>query len=392
MVWMVVILAGLAVCPYGVYPWWMLWRARRAKKRAGGERRPVEGKAVAVMSSRKEGAGLERKVRQLLALAREGTPLGEIRVGLDGGTEEEARKLEGRVAEAVREAGCAVRVRGFPTVRGKAAVLNDLTEDKSGVGAFVMMDVRQEVEAGAVEKVLAALGEEGVGVASGELTYRGGEGGAARSAETYWGLEKRLREAEGTVASVPGATGALYAIRAEACGTLPEGTLDDDVLLPMKAVLDGWRCVFVRGARVFDAPEERYDREGRRKRRTLAGVWQAMGLEPRLVWPWSNPIWGIFWSHKVMRLLTPFWLIGIVAATAVGAWGEWRSGGSGWWWRGLLAAEVLGAAAGAVCHAGGGKGLGRAAGLLGAVWGMNVVLLAAAWDAWTGRTRGAWKE
>lgn len=390
MIWLAVIFAGLAAYPYTVYPWGMLWRARRWGKEC--RREAFRGRAAVVMSSRKEGAGLEKKVRRLLELAAAGEPLSEIRAGLDGGTAEEARELEERVAEAARAAGCAVRVRGFPAVRGKAAVLNDLTADKGGIDAFVMMDVRQEVADGAVAGVLAALADPAVAVASGELRYTAGKGGAAKSSETYWGLEKRLRHAEGLVASAPGATGALYAIRASACGTLPEGTLDDDVLLPMKAVLAGGRCVFVPGACVFDAPEERYDREWRRKRRTLAGVWQTLKLEPKLVWPWSNPIWGIFWSHKVMRLLTPFWLAGVAAATAAGAWGEWRGGVGGWWWRGLLAAEVSVAAAGALCHAGGGKRLGRWAGLLGAAWGMNLVLLSAAWAAWTGRTKGAWKE
>ena len=47
----------------------------------------------------------------------------------------------------------------------------------------------------------------------------------------------------------------------------------------------------------------------RRKVRTLAGNFQILGLEPRLLAPWRNPVWFQYVSHKICRLLVPYALL-----------------------------------------------------------------------------------
>ena len=49
-----------------------------------------------------------------------------------------------------------------------------------------------------------------------------------------------------------GATGAIYALRRSLWRPLPPGTILDDVLAPMRAVLAGHRVVFEPAARAFD--------------------------------------------------------------------------------------------------------------------------------------------
>ena len=56
--------------------------------------------------------------------------------------------------------------------------------------------------------------------------------------------------------------------------------------------------------------------EARRKRRTLAGNYQILALEPRLLLPFVNPVWLQFVSHKLGRLLVPYALV-IAFATSV---------------------------------------------------------------------------
>ena len=57
--------------------------------------------------------------------------------------------------------------------------------------------------------------------------------------------------------------------------------------------------------------------EYRRKVRTLTGVVQLCCWLPQLLVPVRNPIWAQFMFHKLLRLLTPYWLIGI------GVWVGW---------------------------------------------------------------------
>jgi hypothetical protein len=61
----------------------------------------------------------------------------------------------------------------------------------------------------------------------------------------------------------------------------------------------------------------------RRKVRTLAGNFQLLAQEPRLLVPGVNPVWLQFVSHKVARLLVPYALIAVLASSAVLASGSW---------------------------------------------------------------------
>ena len=125
----------------------------------------------------------------------------------------------------------------------------------------------------------------------------------------YWRYEKALRAMESAIHSVAGATGAIYAIRRELYQELPEDTLIDDVVTPMRIVLAGKRTIFDPEARAYDnvacCPQAEYGR----KVRTLAGNYQLLAQLPQLLLPWRNPIFVQFLSHKVARLLVPYALM-----------------------------------------------------------------------------------
>jgi biofilm PGA synthesis N-glycosyltransferase PgaC len=131
----------------------------------------------------------------------------------------------------------------------------------------------------------------------------------------YWRYEKQLRRLESTVASTLGATGAIYAMRRRLWTPLPAETVLDDVLAPMRCVLAGYRVVFNPRARAFDRTSADADAEARRKVRTLAGNYQILLLEPRLLLPWRNPVWLQYVSHKIGRLLVPYALLACFAAS-----------------------------------------------------------------------------
>ena len=131
----------------------------------------------------------------------------------------------------------------------------------------------------------------------------------------YWKYEKWLRRNESRVWSVLGATGAIYAMRRECWTNLPAATLLDDVLAPMRAVLNGCRVVFEADAIAYDHASADAATESRRKRRTLAGNYQILAQEPRLLLPVVNPVWIQYLSHKVGRLVVPWVLIAILASS-----------------------------------------------------------------------------
>jgi cellulose synthase/poly-beta-1,6-N-acetylglucosamine synthase-like glycosyltransferase len=278
-----------------------------------------------------------------------------------------------------------VRLLEFAERRGKAAVLNDLMA-RAGQPVVVMMDARQRIPAGALSTLLEPFADPQVGVVSGALVYETAEGGAPKGADSYWSYEKQIRLSESRFWAVPGATGALYAIRRELLAPIPAETLVDDVLIPMQAVLRGYRCLFEPKAQVFDRPTSHFGQENLRKRRTLAGIWQTMRLMPKIYSPAANPIWWQWVSHKFLRLLTPFLVI-LALFSLVGLaeegflWAKWLLGGA-------LGAML--ASAGAYWGA---KWFNsRILGLMGAFFGVNLALLQAAGDALTGRFEARWSK
>jgi cellulose synthase/poly-beta-1,6-N-acetylglucosamine synthase-like glycosyltransferase len=138
----------------------------------------------------------------------------------------------------------------------------------------------------------------------------------------YWRYEKQLRRLESTVGSTLGATGAIYALRRSLYRPLPVDTILDDVLTPMRAVLAGYRMVFNERAVAFDRVAVDAQAERRRKIRTLAGNFQILRQEPRLLVPIVNPVWLQYVSHKLGRLFVPYALFVLFASNAALASGS----------------------------------------------------------------------
>lgn len=355
----------------------------------------AEPQCSVVISTYREGGALLAKVKGLLDSASV-DQIREIVIGFDGTPGEneprpaEFEELSRRSASGNAAAGLpALRVVVFPERRGKASVLNDLVPLTSG-RILVMMDARQPIHPDAISRLVANCSDGTVGVVSGELVFRQNgkwqeRGAAVRGVSFYWRYEKFIRRCEGRFRSVPGATGALYAIRKELFRPIPASTILDDVAIPMQAVMQGYRCVFEAEAEVYDVPSETAGKESLRKRRTIAGVAQLAVLYPEWLLPWRNPIWFEYVSHKLLRLASPFLLAGLLAANIALLGRPWFS---------VLAVLQTGFY-GAAILGGVAQKAGRKAGFLGIPFmfvALNVTTALALWDALRGRYSAAWKK
>lgn len=268
-----------------------------------------EGRVSVVISVFNDAVRLIPKLNSLFK-ANGSERICEILVGSDGSTD--------GIASAIANLNePRIHLFEFPNRRGKASVLNDLIAKAAG-DVVVMTDARQILKEDALDAMLAPFADASVGVVSGHLVFRKQEntGTGTEGVGSYWNYEKMIRRAEAAFGSVPGASGALYAIRRALLRTIPAATILDDVAIPMLAVEQGVRCVFADDAVCYDDVASTVAAEQRRKRRTIAGVIQLAALFPRLLIPWRNPIWWQYASHKFLRLFSPFFLIGLLAACA----------------------------------------------------------------------------
>ena len=263
-----------------------------------------------VIAARNEAHRLPARVANLLVQDYPGER--EIIVVSDGSTDDPAR--------ALAPFGPAVRLIERPSA-GKPAALN------AGVAAargeiLVFMDARQRCSAESVRALVENFADPSVGGATGELILDSeatpaSESQVGEGLGLYWRYEKWMRRSESRVWSTLGATGAIYALRRSLWRPLPDSTLLDDVLAPMRAVLAGYRVVFDDRARAFDRASSDAATETRRKKRTLAGNYQILAQEPRLLLPFANPVWLQYLSHKVGRLIVPWALMTLFLSSLV---------------------------------------------------------------------------
>jgi cellulose synthase/poly-beta-1,6-N-acetylglucosamine synthase-like glycosyltransferase len=301
---------ALAAYTYAGYPLlagWLAARRGRAPRR-GGDRPPL----TVVIAARNEAARIGTRLRNLFE---SDYPADRLRVlvvddGSDDDTEGAARAL----------GDARVHVLRLPRAGGKAAALNAAMAQVS-TPFTVFADARQRFDAGTLAELIAPFADPGVGVVSGEvrLAEAGYDADPVAAEGTYGRIERRLREAEARLGWAHAASGAVYAIRTEVFRPLPAGLLLDDVYTPLQALPRGLRIWVAREAVAIDEPGRELRREFRRKLRTLAGNWQLIAALPWLMRPRDNPVFFAWISHKVLRLLAPWALLGALVASAFAA-------------------------------------------------------------------------
>ncbi len=327
---------GLLLLIWAVYPVVVHGvAALRRPSGAPGTVDPHNWPDVTVVVATREDAGLvNARVRDALAADYPADRLSVV-VALD----HEART---EPAEIDAAGGRVVVVRG-EAPGGKAAALNAGVEAAAGE-ILVFSDTHQRFDPGALRLLVRMLEGNRFGAVSGQLELA--DAGRRSLVEQYWRFERRLRRDEARIHSAIGVSGSIYAMRRALWSPLPAGLILDDLYVPMRLILDGYRVGFTEAAKAFDSRRTRAGQEFRRKVRTLTGNFQLCAWLPAMLLPWRNPVWPQFMLHKVLRLLTPWLVIAFVIGVVglmLSAWG-WMAVrvAAALMAAGLIAAEVLG--------------------------------------------------
>jgi cellulose synthase/poly-beta-1,6-N-acetylglucosamine synthase-like glycosyltransferase len=270
-------------------------------------RAPFRGRVSLIMAVRNEEANIERRLAEMCRHLRESGLDGEMIVISDGSTD--------RTAELARQNHHhgLVRVLEVPENVGKAAAISHGCLLAKG-DVLVFADARQTWADDALPRLLESFADPAVGAVSGNLVLEAAPGVLA-GVGLYWRFEKWLRRTESLVNSQVGVTGAISAVRRELFRPIPAGILLDDVYWPLQVSLQGWRVVHDDRARAFDRLPAQSRDEFRRKVRTLAGNFQLAARMPQSLLPWRNPVWLSWISHKLLRLVMPWALLGMLASS-----------------------------------------------------------------------------
>jgi poly-beta-1,6-N-acetyl-D-glucosamine synthase len=288
------------------YPIWLWLRSRVSSRPV--RRRPQQPFISIVMVARNEERVLDRKIENLLAIEYPASRY-EIIVISDGSSDGTAAILQKWAASS------RIRISIKPAPQGKAAGLNDAIAMARGE-IVVFTDARQLSEPAAFGYLVENFADESVGCVTGDLLLSDPRSGKKGGLGLYWRLEKKLWELEAACDSAVGSTGAFYAARRVLLPHLPIDTVLDDVYIPMEIVHKGKRVILDRRARSWDQGIFAARQEWTRKVRTLAGNYQLLMLQPWLLTR-ANPVRFEFVSHKLLKLWTPFAMIGLLCSSIV---------------------------------------------------------------------------
>ena len=318
------------VAVWGLYPL-VIGLVALAVRRRGAPETSADAAlphVTAIVATRADAASVRERVDDLLRSAYPESLL-DVVVAYDARATDPIAAWTGESASRVRI------VRGDEP-GGKAVALNAGVRAARGE-VLVFADSGQRFGPDAIALLVQAVLRPNVGAASGRLELARGAKAPPLPLQLYWSLERWLRSREAEVHSAVGVTGAIYAMRRELWTPLPAGLILDDLYVPMQLVLRGHRIGYMEAARAYETRTTTDGNEYRRKVRTLTGVLQLCAWLPRTLTPLRNPVWAQFVMHKLLRFLTPYWLL------VCAVWVAWMIGeriGFGW----LLAAVALFAA------------------------------------------------
>jgi cellulose synthase/poly-beta-1,6-N-acetylglucosamine synthase-like glycosyltransferase len=247
-----------------------------------------------------EAAWVEAKINNVLHLDYPPDRI-EVVVASDGSTDGTG-VIAARLADGVR-----VRVLDYAVNRGKIGVLNASVPQCRGE-IVLFSDCSAMLETGAVREIVANFGDPQVGAVCGAYKVaKPDEADIGRQEDLYWKYETWLKEQESQVSSNLGGHGQIYAVRKALYPAPDPSTINDDFVIPLRVLQQGYRVVYEPRAVVH---EEAREMSGFKRRvRVMAGNLQQLAEVGGLL---SPPQWlplYFFVGHKVLRLVVPFAMI-----------------------------------------------------------------------------------
>ena len=372
--WICLMLVSYSYLFYPVCIWLLTrWFAR--------DRRPPEvalppPKVALLIAAHNEAQTIEAKIRNSLALDYPPERL-EIVIVSDGSS-------DATVKIAQRFADPRVRVLDYHQRRGKSAALNAaITQTDSEI--LVLTDANTNFKTNAVRNLVRWFAAAEVNVVCGRLILTDPKG-AENVDSLYWRYETFLKKCEGRLDALLGANGAIYAIRREVYVPIPDNTIIDDFVIPLLSKLrHGGRIIYDLEAIAREETPPTIGSEFWRRARIGTGAYQSLAI----LWPILSPRYGFtafaFFSHKVLRWVAPFMVIGMLA-TNVCLMNHML-------YQILFAGQISGLALAAIgAYVPGRSRHAKALRGLTMLAGMNVALFVGFWRWLFGRQTGVWQR
>ncbi|NMC80402.1 MAG: glycosyltransferase family 2 protein [Chloroflexi bacterium] len=201
-----------------------------------------------------------------------------------------------------------------PQRRGKMAAINRAMAFAKGE-IVIFSDANNLYEPSSLHHLVAPFTDPRVGAVSGAKTILQGDGLLGESEGLYWKYESFIKKQENRLGTCTGVAGEILAIRRSLFQSPPQDIINDDFYMAMQIIQQGYRVVYAPQARSFERVSLSAQDEMTRRSRINAGRYQALTRLPKLL-PRCNPVvWWQVISHKFLRPLVPFAMLGALLAS-----------------------------------------------------------------------------
>jgi cellulose synthase/poly-beta-1,6-N-acetylglucosamine synthase-like glycosyltransferase len=303
----------LVVYAYVLYPCLLFWAyafaqvqrdwrylVTRRNRRAGSPGREELLPASLIIPAYNEEACLREKLANIQEIDYPAEKL-EVVIVSDGSTDGTIDILNGVSDPRIQKIILPVR-------KGKSNALNEAVK-RSRNGILILSDASTLFAPDAARNLVRRFDDARVGAACGSLQFQGSE--ESRQTEgVYWKYESMLRLMETRLGATLTASGAIYALRRECYPVLSADTLIEDFVIPMNARRLGYKVTYDPEAVATEFSASSVGGEFTRRVRLAAGSFRALGQLIRTRQS-AFTLWA-FLSHKFLRWIVPFLLIGLL--------------------------------------------------------------------------------
>jgi len=306
----------LIIYHHVIYTSMMIWLGRhRSADTPEYERNRSFPSIALVMPAHNEEQCIEAKLANLLMLDYPAEQL-SIWICCDGCTDQTAKIIESW-QEKFNAAGIAFHSIEEKTNHGKLVRINQLMAlAKLESDLIALSDVSALISVDALKQAAANFNNPQIGAIT--CCYLLAD--ATLGEEQYWQWQNKIRYAESRLGNVMGGNGAFYIMRAALFSPLPEDTINDDFMLPMMVIKQGYNVAFNQSINSIEITPTDNQHNHQRRQRIGAGNLQQLIRCRFLFKSRQYKTSWLFTSGKGLRTVMPFILVSYFAISSFMAW------------------------------------------------------------------------
>ena len=199
---------------------------------------------------------------------------------------------------------------------GKISVLNRAIPEARGE-IVVLCDANVMFAPDAIGRMAAHFADPRVGAVTGDVRIHSEDAPFGEGEGLYYKYERFLQMKESALGSTVTVDGGMYAIRKNLFRPLPEDTILDDFVIGMNIALAGRRVVYDPSVLASENATMDVRQEFRRKVRIVAGAFRELLRGHGVPGPSHGQLFWSYVSHKLLRWLTPWFLLVIFGCNLV---------------------------------------------------------------------------